>query len=184
MSIKTNDLQDIELQYLKFFKTKSKNKINYVINHKSKNITLKIKKIFIPFGIEKYNNQNILNIEIVPENSNHHFNIYNNIDNLEKKIKNLPEDNFCSNELKNDIDGKEYHKNIKKRENSYLIRTYIIGHPKIFRNIGGFEMELSANNITKTISNVELELGILWTTEEEYGILWYVREIEILNDIK
>ena len=66
MSIKTNDLQDIELQYLKFFKTKSKNKINYVINHKSKNITLKIKKIFIPFGIEKYNNQNILNIEIVP----------------------------------------------------------------------------------------------------------------------
>lgn len=183
MSIKKNDLSDIDLDFIKFFKTNSKNKLNYVITYKNNKITLNIKKITIPFGVEKYNNQSILNIEITPNNSNSHYNIYQNIKRLENKIRDLSEDKFCSNELKNDIIDKEYHKNIKKRENSYLIRTYLFGSPKIFRNIDGFEVDLSLENIKKTISNVELELGILWINQEEYGLLWYIKKIEVLHDI-
>ena len=184
MSKKENDLSNIDINYIKFFKTKSKAKTNYIITYNDKKIKLKIKNCIIPFGVENYNNQSIVNIDINPTRSNSHFNIYKDIKSLEKYIENICESKYCPRDLKKDIDEREYHKNIKKRESGgYLIRTYIIGAPEISKTVNGMEFPLSSTNIKKTISNVELELGILWINNENYGILWYVKKIEVLSDL-
>jgi hypothetical protein len=183
MSVKTNkNLSEIDVKYIKFTKTNSKKKTNYVLTYNDKKIKLKIKKCIIPFGVENFNNQYVVNIEINPNNSNEHYNMYNNINELESYLKNIYENKYCPLNLKKDIENRKYYKNIKKRENGYLIRTYIIGTPEIYRTINNMRLDLRLDNIKKTISNVELELGILWINDNEYGILWYLKKIEVENE--
>ena len=171
---------DINVKYIKFIKTSSKKRDCYAINYKHKSIKLNIKKCYIPFGAEKFNNRYVVNIEIKPDKSNDHYNVYQTIKELENKLKNLPEDEYCPEELKNDIENKSYYKNIKKRSSSYLVRCYILGTPEIFRELYGDRINLTIADIKETISDIELELGILWINNEEYGILWYIKKMNLL----
>ena len=181
MSGKT--LSEIDIKYIKFTKTNSKKKTNYIITYEDKKIKLKIKNCIIPFGVENFNNQYVVNIEINPKKTNDHYNSYNDIKSLETYLKNIDDNKYCPKNLKDDIEDREYYKNLKKRDNGYLIRTYIIGTPEIYRTLHGMRIDLQLNNIKKTISNVELELGILWINDDEYGILWYLKKIEVIGEL-
>ncbi len=152
-------------------------KKNYIISNNGKRITLKLNKINIPFGVESFNGKSILNIEIIPKTGNDHYNIHVAIQGFEKSLSN-PE-KFKDNSVKNDIDGKGYYQNMRKSKLGYIIRTYIFTMPNVFSSLG--KMCLSDAKDVK--ANVLLELGTLWINENNYGILWYVKSIEILHSM-
>jgi len=42
---------------------------------------------------------------------------------------------------------------------------------------------MTSNDIKKTIANVEMELGIVWITDNNYGYLWFLKEIQVLSSL-
>jgi hypothetical protein len=52
--------------------------------------------------------------------------------------------------------------------------------PEIYLNMGKFKNLLTLSDITKTKANVELELAMVWLNEHNYGIIWRIKEIEVL----
>lgn len=173
-----DQLSNSKFDELIFMKTKSKkDKINYLILDKNKKkIKIHLKNVQIPFGFESYNNLQVLNIEILPQKSNDHFNI--------KALVSSFEDEFKNNKI-SFIGSREYYPNIRenKEKNGNLIRSYVYKSPEIFCNTKeNFKIFLTSNNIIRSRSNVELELGTLWMTDNNYGIIWNVKSIEFLNN--
>jgi len=78
-----------------------------------------------------------------------------------------------------DIEDKGYYNNIKKNGSGYIIRTYIFGKPDVYSFAGPMILE----DAKKVKANIVLELGCMWSNDNNYGILWYVKEIEILHNL-
>ena len=154
---------------------------NYLLTHQSKRIKFSLKGITIPFGFEKFNGHTILNAEINTKKNNDSHNTHATIAGFEEEIKNLREKSSCPKDLKNDILGKGYYPNMRESEFGYIVRMYVFGSPKIYAMINGGEITMTSNDIKKTIANIEMELGILWITDNNYGYLWYLKEIQILS---
>ena len=140
-----------------------------------------------PFGIEIgenhirkfmriYNKNEILNIELKHKQNNDHHNIYVFLLNLEKNIKNAIKSNFFVN---NDIKSKIFHSTLKEKDNNVLVRSYSFGKKEIFKKIN--TKKFPTNDIKGKRVNVEIEIRTLWITCEEYGILYNIKNIEVLN---
>jgi hypothetical protein len=175
----------MNVKNLIFKKTKTdiiEHKKNYVLLGSDGNkITLIIKKCLLPFGYETFNNKYILNIEITPKKDNEHHNIFAQIDTFEKEF--IEQINIKNKEICEDIEGKGYYPNMRKSKCGYIIRSYIFGNPEIYTMIGNFKNKLTSIDIKNTVSNIELELGTFWITDNNYGIIWYVKKIEVLYNI-
>jgi len=153
-------------------------KKNYIIFDKlGKRISLKLNKVNIPFGVESYNGKSILNIEIIPESSNDHYNLFSAISGLEKQFAKI--DKFTDKKVIEDIEDKGYYQNMKNSRTGNIIRTYIFTQPNVFSSLG----KMTLADTKKVKANVEIELGSMWITENNYGILWYVKSIEILYSL-
>lgn len=173
------DLATININYLKFIKNDKGSQITYAITHNEKRVNIKIKKCYLPFGIEKYKNKIILNLEIFPDGNNEHFNIFNLIKDLEHNMRELPNNEYCPKKLKADIGEREYSKILKKRENSYLVRTHVVKNLDIKKKLGGIEFPLQLSDLTKMFVDVTIELCILWVNETNYGITFHVKSIVV-----
>ena len=55
---------------------------------------------------------------------------------------------------------------------------------KVCCNINGFTSTMTLNDIKNTVANVELEFGTLWITDNNYGIIWTIKKIEVLYNKK
>ena len=116
----------------------------------------------------------IINIEINNKKLNEHHNVYSLISQLE---------NFISDLDIKDVVNKTYHTNIRESMEGYIIRNYINETIKIYTKHNNSIINISNQNIKNTICNVELELGILWITDDKFGILWYLKEIELVTSL-
>jgi hypothetical protein len=177
-------LEDFTLDTIYFVKTKTsiaKHINHYLVLHKSKKISFMLKNIKLPFGYETFNNHTILNIEINPKKNNYHYNMYVLLSGIEKTIQDLQTTEKISSGLKNDIDGKGYYPNMRESKEGYIVRSYVMCPPKIYAKIGTYEMSLTPADIKNTIANVIIELGIIWITDHNYGILWALKEIHVVS---
>lgn len=180
----TTTLEMLSVSTIKFKKTKDKlteHKKNYIMsNWKGEKISIILNNVKIPFGYEKYNSANILNIEIEPKKSNEHTNIYAYIKAFENDF--IDQDNIKFEELSKEINGKGYYPNMRESKGGYILRAYIFGSPSIYAMIGNFKNLLTSSDIKQTIANIKLELGSLWVNDNNYGFVYYVKEIEVLRN--
>jgi len=177
-------LADFTLDTIYFVKTKTpiaKHINHYLVLHKSKKISFMLKNIKLPFGYETFNSHTILNIEINPKKNNYHYNMYVLLSGIEKTIQDLQTTENISSSLKSDIDGKGYYPNMRESKEGYIVRSYVMSPPKIYAKIGTYEMSLTPADIKNTIANVIIELGIIWITDHNYGILWALKEIHVVS---
>lgn len=181
-----NDILDLELSKLIFVKAKTAQKKDntekesYIaLTKDNKKKYIELNGITIPFGVENYQNKNIINIEINTKKNNKFHNTYSILSSFENELKTLRDNKICSNELKNSLQDKEYYPNMRESKCGQIIRTQLFGQPIITTQFIGQKMSAPISNIKKSIANVKLELGGLWITESNYGISWYIKEIEI-----
>jgi len=172
------DMNDIEFKKTKQHGTRST--INYALTCKSQSFRLTINNIHIPFGLEQYNGQHIINIELYPATNLEHRNAYEQIKLFENYLETIS-NTSCIQQLKDDVKNKTYHHNISESKCGVMLRTHIFGKPKVYAIVSGFETELMMSNIKKTTSNIVIDFGIVWITESTYGILWYLREINVIK---
>jgi hypothetical protein len=140
--------------------------VNVDLNKKVSKMTFKLNNVKMPFGVEKYNNKNIINLEFTNEN-NDDSNDYSKICLFDKYMKNLSEESSVfklPNELLELIKTKQYMPIIKQRSKNYkpLLRTHVKG--KLTEEIEGSKEKIS----------VDIELGQLWTTQYHYGVIFYI----------
>ena len=182
-----------------FILKRNKKTGNYTILQKGKQIkrvTLNINDVYLPFGIEHYNDKMLLN-GIINDSTNYNR---NNIITLQRII-----DTFTalretdSGKYKYNINDKKFFsflKEIKEDDNKqeiktqsdnerdikkYKLRLYIKYGAKVThkRYIG----ELDYNQLKGKKCNLNIELGSLWVNNliSQYGINLYVTHITILN---
>jgi hypothetical protein len=171
-------LSDIEFKNLKFMKTngKKKDNINYLILDNAKKITISLKNINIPFGVELYKNKKVINIEINDKDSNDLYNECIEILSFEKYLSEKKFNNQFN--ITNDVMEKQYYHNIRQSLKGYIIRCYI-ENAKIYTIQNDYEILINDDCLKNTKCDVILELGNLWINEINYGIIWYIKEIQI-----
>lgn len=173
-----NKLSVKNLLFKKINERIQKLKVNYLMTTIKGKVIFEINNVLIPFGYEKFEKQTILNLEIHPNKNNEHYNIYAILNSFEEDLKN--KNNISSNELLADIEGKGYYPNLRKSKLGYIIRTHVYGNPEIFTIIGNFKNLLTSNDLKHTKANIKMELGTIWINENNYGILWRIKSIEVL----
>ena len=176
-------LNDLSLKNLKFTKTKDKvgeYRKNYIITSikTSTQIQITLNDVTIPFGVEKYGSASILNVEISPKKNNEHYNIHAIINSFESEFTNL--DLIKDKVLKTELEDKGYYQNMRESKDGYIIRTHVLSMPEIYIMMGKFKNILTISDIKKTKANVILNLSLLWINENNYGIIWRIKEIEVL----
>lgn len=190
MSLKSPDIIEINLSKLKFKKLKEKSLVtNYLITtFENKKQTVVLENVTIPFGVETYEKKHILNIEIHPKQNNQHYNYYAVISGFETELINSK--NIKYDKLSRDIEGKGYYPNIRESKGGYIIRCHIFNTPEVFTMLNGKDKTIrnikdkrSMLDVEKIKANIELELGTFWTNDNNYGFLWYVKTIEIINSL-
>lgn len=190
MALVSPDILDLNLANLKFKKIKEKTEVtNYIItNFQDHKHTIILEGVDIPFGVETYEKKSILNIEIDPKKNNKHHNYKAVISGFESEL--TKKENIKYEKLSKDIENKGYYPNIRESKGGYILRCHIFTVPEVFAMVSGKDKTIknikdkrSMLDVTKIKANVELELGSLWTNENNYGFLWYVKKIQILHSL-
>ena len=152
---------------------KKENKDFYQINIKDensfKNLVLEVKNVYLPFGLEEYNNKYCINFEIDNEKE-----VYKLLRLLESKINEL---------IELDIDLKSvFHKkpkynllckaHLKMNRNLFITKYFVNG-----KETSIFEIE------KKKKYNLELEVSGIWTFKKMGGIYLNIKTISTNNNI-
>ena len=152
---------------------KKENKDFYQINIKDensfKNLVLEVKNVYLPFGLEEYNNKYCINFEIDNEKE-----VYKLLRLLESKINEL---------IELDIDLKSvFHKkpkynllckaHLKMNRNLFITKYFVNG-----KETSIFEIE------KKKKYNLELEVSGIWTYKKSGGIYLNLKSISTNNNI-
>ena len=160
----------------------------------TKVIRLTFNSIKLPFGIEKYEGKDIVNLEFVNHKTNNeshnNYSILKQTDKLFKKLYTSYQiDNFKYiskfSKIIEDVEGKEYVTSVKERPGKYdpLLRVHLRKNKGVV-TAGIFSKDghiIHQDDIKGEEVEVEIELGSLWTTNEKYGLVWYVNNITATN---
>jgi len=165
-----NDIIDINIKNVKIVPS---NKLHSNILYDSKNITIKIPSAYIPFGIEKYNNGIILNLELLNDNNNNN-NIISKISGLENHLSTLYTNNGFTPIL-------------KKSKLGHIIRThctkstecYIMKKNTVTKN--DEKMFIDLINIQNSDCEIDLMIKGVYIKENHYGLYIIVKSIRILK---
>lgn len=152
------------------FQIKTKTFINVLSENKKIKFTLN--NIVIPFGVEIYNQKEIVNLEIQPKN-NETYNYISIIESIENKIKNSSLDMIKNKNLITSIKDSKYGK---------ILRTHLIKDPEIYiKSKSDTKINLMKTNLKNSESNVNISLKGIWIKDESYGLYWYLSECEIIK---
>jgi hypothetical protein len=148
------------------------NKFIYVQDGSGK-IMINFNAISIPFGLEKYNNKDIVNIEFLVDSDNLYYNYVSLLESIEKKVTDSNIDM-----LKN----KKFIPSIKKGKIGYLLRTHLNPKPNIFiKTKINTVYNVISSSLKNTTSNIQVYLKGIWVTEDTYGLYWDLKECEIIK---
>lgn len=165
-----------------YFKEEKK---NFRILFDGKPLVITTPYLSIPFGVEKYNHTDILNLEFTGYMKNNHvYNFYATINQIDYFMKNLLEkDISCklkcklSKTLQTKLENKGYSSCIRERPSKYdpLLRTHL-KHLKIETKDNSFK-SIDKLKLSSAIATIELDQ--LWITDYNYGVTWMVTKITI-----
>jgi len=175
---KSNDKYNINLK-------KTSNKNNFLIFNNNQIINLNLNNVFLKFGIEDYNKKKILNLFINMDDSidNDNYNTKIDLINIVNKIKELKNDNLKSNIY--NLSNKEFDNPIKKIDEKFgtnviVLRTYLDYNYSI--KMDGILGELEQNtNISNYYANINISIKTVWTTHNNYGLIIYTNDINLLK---
>lgn len=163
------DIQNLQLN--------QKSKLFFILLCNNSILKFNINLCNIPFGIETFSNKEILNIELLNTNNDHH-NIILKIQSLEKAISS----HLYNSEInvKQNLSNKIFSKSLKESKMGFLLRT----HPKTNIEVyilkkDNSKMFIEQNNIVNTTSNVELYLKGVWVNDSSYGLYWGLNYVHI-----
>jgi len=152
------------------FQIKTKTFINVLSDNKKIKFTLN--NIVIPFGVEIYNQKEIVNLEIQPKN-NESYNYISIIESIENKVKNSKLDMIKNKNLIQSIKDSKYGK---------ILRTHLAVDPDIFiKTKNDAKINLMKTNLKNSESNVTISLKGIWIKDESYGLLWSLSDCEIIK---
>lgn len=159
---------------------------NYSIHRKTEfaneRATYTIYGAHLKFGIEKYNNNNVLN-PILYETNNNTYNIIITLERIANTFISMGKHEVYSK--KYNINDKIFFSFLKNNstdidKKQYIVRLYLKRGCKIMNA----QKEIIPNSeIKNKFCNIEIELGSLWVsaTTNLYGINIYATEITALN---
>jgi len=136
-------------------------------NGERRKIIFTLENVVIPFGVEKYNYKEIINLEIKnSKKDNIQLNNISAIRNLEKYFKDRPE--F----------GSKFFKSTIRNNYGYdpLIRTHL---KKSGKNTTTNVKNGSLHNLKNTVADITIELSSIWTTTDSYGITLVASDIDV-----
>lgn len=135
------------------------------------NIQFNISNVYSPFGIEKYNNKDILNLELDISN-NQNYNIMTFIKELDEWFKNISSNDP---QFVNKFNDYNYNSPIKYSDNKILIRTHLSNKLKI-KTKDNTPFVLKKNKF-----NINLEFSSLWHHYETstFGLILTVNIIDL-----
>jgi hypothetical protein len=150
------------------FQIKNKTFINVLSDNKK--IKFMLNNIVIPFGVEVYNQKEIVNIEIQPKN-NESYNYISIIESIENKVKNSNIDIFKNKNLISSIKDSKYGK---------ILRTHLISDPSIYiKSKTDSKINLMKTNLKNSESNVNISLKGIWIKDDSFGLYWSLSDCEI-----
>ena len=142
-------------------------------------IRLTLNNVLLPFGTEKYNDKNIINIELEKDNNTHN-NYISILDSIENKVKNK-EINLDINALQNLI-NKTFLPTMKTSKLGYLLRTHLLSSTEIFiLKKNNDKLLIDSSNLNNSTCNLSLLLKGMWITESNYGLYWEINSIQVLS---
>ncbi|CAH6421773.1 Hypothetical protein KVN_LOCUS459 [uncultured virus] len=182
-------MENINLNDIVFVKDKTNYKIFFKKGPNYEKLVIKSPIIKVPFGIEKYNNKDIINLEFTDLGKNNDiYNFHTKIKNIDNFIRKIFMDKEIQSNLKykvnldlvNQLSKKYYLSCIKNRPENFppLMRTHLKYKNK---NILTEFNSLKNKNIT-SISQLKkntngyffIELAFLWVNTDSFGLTWYV----------
>jgi hypothetical protein len=146
-------------------------------NDMNNTIKFKLDNIFLPFGVESFNNKYILNLEL-ESTSNTHNNYISTLLSLEKKI--LEKKYNSEINIESVLVNKKFVSSIKDSKLGNILRTHITDSTKIFiLKKDSSKMDIDKENLKGTTTNLIISLKGLWVNDDTYGFYWNVNSVQI-----
>jgi len=139
----------------------------YNITYNNEQIRINNLICHIPFGIEKYNDKILLNIELLDTNENN--NILSKISSIEnniiKKFTNL---GLLSC--------------VKKSKLGHLLRTHFLKSTECYiLKKNNEKMIIDESNLNLADSEIDLTLKGIWTNDNNYGLYFVINSIKVIK---
>ena len=163
----------------KYLKGILKNKKFINVLDGSQIVKLTLNNVLLPFGVEKYNDKNIINLEL-ENNNNTHNNYISVIDAIENKVKNkdINIDINCHQNLIN----KTFLPTFKKSKLGYLLRTHLLSNTEIYiLKKNNDKMLIDSSNLSNATCDLTISLKGIWIKDDSYGLYWSLSECEIVK---
>lgn len=148
----------------------------YRISYDMTKLIIKTPIIEIPFGIELYNNKEIVNILTKNDNNDNH-NFINFLKRIEKIFINSNNKNI---NFKNDIIDKKYISTVKKSNQNILLRTHC-KNTDIYTIIDNKKIPVEKKLLNNKKCICDIELSNIWFYGDNYGIMWSLLNVNILE---
>lgn len=171
---------DFDKIFIKKYKNGNFSLLTKTLNNKYKRIKIKFPSVYIPFGVERYNDKRIINFSFYGNNKNNtaYTNIFK-LQTLNDKIKHI----IASSE-QIDTDSKEYvpFYNVSTLEfdeemgEQYMIRCYASHTLTIIHKEYG---EIDSKNIKGHSCYIDVSIGSIWVHNDKYGCMLYVDKITL-----
>ena len=141
------------------------NKKFWHLLYNQKCIDIHINNSLVPFGIEKYNDKLILNLELCETNDNN--NIISKIEALE-------------NEIQKHFKNMGIIKSLKKSKLGYLIRSHYLKSTECYiLKKNGEKMMIDENNLQNAECEFNLLIKGIWVNDNNYGLYIIINSIKI-----
>ncbi len=143
----------------------SLNKKFWHLLYNQKCISIHITNALIPFGVEKYNDKLVLNIELFETNENN--NIISKIESIE-------------NEIQKYFRNMGIMKTLKKSKLGYLVRSHYLKSTECYiLKKNGEKMIIDENNLQNAECEFNLLIKGIWLTDNNYGLYIIINSIKI-----
>ena len=141
------------------------NKKFWHLLYNQKCINININNALIPFGVEKYNDKLILNLELFETNDNN--NIISKIEALE-------------NEIQKYFKNMGIIKTLKKSKIGYLVRSHYLKSTECYiLKKNGEKMMIDESNLQNAECGFNLLIKGIWVNDNNYGLYIIIHSIKI-----
>jgi hypothetical protein len=157
-------------------------KKGYRVAYTGSKIIIEIPSCYMPFGIEKYNNKEILNIYIDTKKSNEIYNSYVDIKSFENAfdtIRTKNEEIKLPDGFLKEIESSTFYHNIISEKIGEKMRLHVKKNLEIFKMENGKKILLTSADIKGKNAKLRIELNSIWIHGGNYGLVWYVNQIEM-----
>jgi hypothetical protein len=143
------------------------NKKYYNITYENEQINIKNLICHIPFGIEKFNDKILLNIELLDSNENN--NILSKIDSIQNIIINkFPNLGLISC--------------IKKSKLGYLLRTHFLKSTECYiLKKNNEKIIIDECNLNLSDCEIDLTLKGIWINDNNFGLYFVINSIKVIK---